>query len=122
MDNNNADRRCPLHDPSRVRTRDCKLWTAEETTATLANVTKVRCKCRNCRGQTWVSRRTAAKHMKSIGRHPRLRANMEVRIWTLVLPHLVHACLYVIDIWYGALSQCVFCRDLMRIRLLRSGC
>jgi hypothetical protein len=78
MDNDNAIRRRPLHDPIKVHARDCKLWTAEEAAATLANVMKVRCKCRNCRGQTWVSRRTAAKHLKSIGRDPRLRANVEV--------------------------------------------
>ena len=84
MDNNNTQRRRPLHDPIRVRARDSKLWTAEEAAATLANVMKVRCKCRSCRGQTWVSRRTSAKHLKELGRHPRLRANVDVRI------HLTH--------------------------------
>ena len=89
MDNNNSQRRRPLHDPSRVRARDCKLWTAEEAAATLANVMRVRCKCRTCRGQTWVSRRTSAKHMKSIGRHPRLRANVEVRFRLMKISHFV---------------------------------
>lgn len=92
MENNHAQRRRPLHDPIRVRARDCKLWTAEEAAATLANVTKVRCKCRNCRGQTWVSRRTSAKHMKSIGRDPRLRANVEVRFPLLYTPHFGNGC------------------------------
>jgi hypothetical protein len=96
MENGNVQRRLPLHDPSRVRARDCKLWTAEEAAATLANVTKVRCKCRNCRGQTWVSRRTSAKHMRSIGRDPRLRANVDVSFHLLRIPLYAHHCLHVI--------------------------
>jgi hypothetical protein len=69
---------------------------AEEAAATLANVTKVRCKCRNCRGQTWVSRRTSAKHMRSIGRDPRLRANVDVSFHLLRIPQSAHHCLHVI--------------------------
>lgn len=62
----------------------------------LANVTRVRCKCRNWRGQTWVCRRTSARHMRSIGRDPRLRANVDVSFHLKSDPQSAHHCLHVI--------------------------